>query len=124
MENIIGTYCNNCRLPYCICEIKHPKQVEEIEAVEKDNWNNWIEKEDLNKWHKVDHDNFIKPPSSTNIIFYTKALSVFCGHYKSSQGFICYGISKEELKDVEVTHWRLLDHPKEVQDMLDAMDSN
>ncbi len=34
MENIIGTYCNNCRLPYCICEIKQPKQVEEIEAVE------------------------------------------------------------------------------------------
>ena len=34
MENIIGTYCNTCRLPYCICEIKHPKQVEEIEAVD------------------------------------------------------------------------------------------
>ena len=34
MENIIGTYCNACRLPYCICEIKQPKQVEEIEAVD------------------------------------------------------------------------------------------
>ncbi len=34
MESIIGTYCNTCRLPYCICEIKHPKQVGEIEAVD------------------------------------------------------------------------------------------
>jgi len=40
MENIIGTYCNTCRLPYCICEIKHPKQVEEIEAVEFVEWTN------------------------------------------------------------------------------------
>lgn len=28
MENRIGTYCNTCRLPYCICDIKQPKQVE------------------------------------------------------------------------------------------------
>lgn len=46
MENIIGTYCNNCRLPYCICEIKQPKQVEEIEAVEcnDDNMDSFINK--------------------------------------------------------------------------------
>jgi hypothetical protein len=117
-----------CMFPNCEGEksiIKFKYQANETnDIVEKDNWNNWIKREDLNKWHKVDHENFIKPPSDINLIFYTKALSCYCGVYKSSQGFICYGIGARELTDVEVTHWRLLDHPKEVQEMLDEMDNH
>lgn len=99
-----------------------PSQEQETIEGEKDNWNNEVTKKELNKWHKVDKDNFVSPPSSTNIVFFTKAGDVFCGHYKGSEGFTCYGINKEELKTVEVTYWRLLPFPDEYQKMLDDMD--
>ncbi len=92
-------------------------------AHSRDNWNNWIAKNKANKWHKVDKDNFVPPKHSTNIVFFTKSGSVFTGYYKGSIGFICYGISKKELTDVEVTHWRNLDFPEEYQQMLDEMDN-
>ncbi len=88
--------------------------------MEKDNWNNHITKEGLDKWHKVDKDNFVPPESSTNIVFFTKNGGIFCGYYK--RAFICYGINKKELADVEVTHWMNLKHPDDFQQMLDDMD--
>lgn len=91
--------------------------------MEKENFNNWVTKEELNKWHKVDKANFTPPPTSTNILFFTEGGGIFCGHYKGSVGFVCYGISKRELTDVEVTHWRILDFPLEYQQMLDDLDS-
>jgi hypothetical protein len=88
----------------------------------KDNWNNYTTKEGLDKWHKVDKQNFIPPKNDTNLVFYSKGGQVFCGHYKNGVGFVCYGVSKKELTDVEVTHWMNLKHPDEFQQMLDDMD--
>lgn len=93
-----------------------------VHVDEKENFNNKVRKEDWDKWHKVDKSNFTPPPTSTNIVFFTESGSVFCGHYKSSVGFICYGIGAKELTDVEVTHWRILTNPAEYQKILDDMD--
>lgn len=87
------------------------------------NWNNWIKEQGLDKWHKVDKKNFVPPTSNTNIIFFTKAGSIYCGHYKESVGFVCYGIGKKELTDAEVTHWRNMDFPEEYQKFLDDQDN-
>jgi len=90
----------------------------------KNNFNNWVSSEKLNEWHKVDKENFTPPPTNYNLLFFTKAGDIFCGEYKGSRGFICYGIGKKELTDVEVTHWRIVDFPIEYQEMLDAMDAS
>lgn len=81
-------------------------------------FNQWVSKEDLDKWHKVNPLNFTPPPSSTNIIFFTEGGSVFCGIYHSRRGFVCYGIGAKELTDVEVTHWRILAFPDDFQELL------
>lgn len=91
--------------------------------IEKENWNNYIKKENLNRWNKVDKDNFTPPKRNINIVFFTKNGGIFCGEYKGNRGFVCYGIGARELTDVEVTHWRNLDFPGDYQDMLDDMDN-
>lgn len=89
---------------------------------DKLNWNEYIEANNLNTWHKVDKDNFVPPKDNTTmILFFTKSGNIYCGYYKNS-GFVCYGIGKQELTDVEVTHWRNLDFPVEYQEMLDSID--
>lgn len=84
---------------------------------ENNNFNEWVDKENLNTWHKVDKSDFKAPPTNYNLIFFTKAGGIFCGYYK--RGFVCFGINKIELTDVEVTHWRILDLPTEYQEFLD-----
>ncbi len=88
----------------------------------KENFNNKVLKEDLDKWHKVDKTNFTPPPTSTNIIFFTESGGVYTGHYHNRRGFICYGIGAKELTDVEVTHWKIEPFPTEYQEMLDSME--
>lgn len=88
-----------------------------------ENWNTMIEQKGLNKWHKVDKGNFHAPQySSTMMLFFSKG-SIFCGYYSKSKGFVCYGIEKRELTDVDVTHWRNLDFPQEFQQFLDDRDN-
>lgn len=103
---------------------RDPEQPKKLELTPmKDNFNNWIKKYALDKWHKVDKENFVRPESNTNIVFFTKNGGIFCGHYDGRVGFVCYGINKKELTDVEVTHWRNLSLPDEYQKMLDDMDN-
>lgn len=46
------------------------------------------------------------PETSGEVLLLTKSFSVYVGFYKISRSlFTCYGIGKEELTDVEVTHW-------------------
>ncbi len=86
------------------------------------NFNQWVIREDLNKWHKIDKQKFTPPPTSTNILFFTASGDIYCGYYKGSIGFVCYGIGAKALTDVEVTHWRIMDFPAEYQQMLDEID--
>lgn len=90
--------------------------------MEQTNFNSWVEKEGLDEWHKVDKENFVPPPTSTNLVFFTESGSIYRGIYHSRRGFVCYGIGAKELTDVEVVQWRVLKFPKEFQDYLDNME--
>ena len=52
------------------------------------------------------------PETSGEILLFTVVCSVYIGHYKISRNlFTVYGIGKEELTDVEITHWMPLPEP-------------
>ena len=54
------------------------------------------------------------PETSSELLLHTKSGSNYVGFYKYIiKMFICYGVYKKEIDDIEVTHWMPLPKPPE-----------